>query len=71
MKAAEESAVQAMPNKARFGRYPKRITCQCNTEETRDDVILIELNDRCAVCNQHYRVSIPKPKIEFGRPEQY
>jgi hypothetical protein len=71
MKAAEGSSVQAMPRSAVFGGYPKRITCQCNAEETRDDVTLIEMNGRCAVCNQHYRVSIPKPAMQFGRPEQY
>jgi Zn finger protein HypA/HybF involved in hydrogenase expression len=50
-----------------YGRNPKRITCQCNdgfVEEMTVEVVTINLNDRCPVCNQTRYICIPKRDIK-------
>ena len=47
-----------------YGRNPKRITCQCNAEEMKEEVVTISLNDRCTVCGQTRYICIPKRQIQ-------
>ncbi len=47
-----------------FGANPKKITCECNAEEVSCEVITIQMNGRCPVCNSLYRISMPKSTIK-------
>ncbi len=47
-----------------YGKYPKRLTCQCNAEEMNLEVVTISLNDRCPVCGQTRQICIPKRDIK-------
>ncbi len=47
----------------RFGANPKKIMCQCNAEELQGEVITIEMNSRCPVCNSLRYVAVPKPAV--------
>lgn|SRR5574337_1481938 len=48
----------------RFGANPKKITCRCNAEEMDCEVITIQMNGRCPVCDSLYQISIPKSTIQ-------
>ncbi len=48
-----------------YGKYPKRLVCQCNAEETDIEVVTIGLNDRCPVCGQTRQICIPKRDIQI------
>ncbi len=60
MKPKQEAKVQT----PRFGANPKKIMCQCNQEESQENVITIRMNSRCPVCNSLYYISVPKPSVE-------
>lgn len=45
-----------------YGKYPKRITCQCNADELDFEAMTIYLNDRCPICNKVHQVCVPKPE---------
>lgn len=47
-----------------YGKYPKRIICQCNAEEMNVEEITIELNERCPICNKQRQVCVPKPEVK-------
>ena len=47
-----------------YGRNPKRITCQCNAEEMTEEMVIINLNDRCPVCSERRYICIPKRAIQ-------
>lgn len=48
-----------------YGKYPKRITCQCNAEEMNVEAMTIYLKDRCPVCNTLRQVCVPKPDVRM------
>ncbi len=48
-----------------YGKYPKRMTCQCNAEEMNMEAITIRLKDRCPKCNTLYQVCVPKPDVRM------
>ncbi len=43
-----------------YGKYPKKITCQCNADEMDAEAVTIRLNDRCPKCHSFRRICIPK-----------
>ncbi len=47
-----------------YGKYPKRMICGCNAEDTNQELVTISLNDRCHVCNELMRICIPKKEIK-------
>ena len=47
-----------------YGKYPKRIICQCNAKEMNGEYISIELNERCPICNMQRQVCVPKPEAK-------
>ncbi len=51
-----------------YGRCPKRITCQCYGEDVNEDMVIIQLNDRCHVCNQLLEIRIPKREVKIQMP---
>ncbi len=56
--------------KSLYGKYPKRITCECNAEEMKEESMTIFLNDRCPICNKVHRVCVPKPQVKMKIVEQ-
>ena len=50
-----------------YGKYPKRITCECNAEEMNMEAITIHLNDRCPICNKQHQVCVPKPEARMKK----
>lgn len=48
-----------------YGKYPKRITCQCNAEEMNGEGITIDLNEWCPICYQQLQVRVPKPAVKM------
>lgn len=48
-----------------YGKYPKKITCQCNTGEMDAEAVTITLNDRCPICHNLYQICVPKPDIRM------
>ncbi len=53
--------------KTLYGKYPKRITCECNAEEMSGESITIYLSNRCPECNTPYRISVPKPDVKMTK----
>jgi hypothetical protein len=48
-----------------YGKYPKKIICQCNAGEMDDESDIIQLNDRCLKCNSLRRLCIPKTEARM------
>ncbi len=51
--------------KTLYGKYPKRITCECNAGEMNEEAITIHLNDRCPICNKLHQVCVSKPEVKM------
>ena len=52
-----------------FGTNTKKISCQCDADETSCEVITIQMNSRCPICNSLYQISIPKSTIIAREPQ--
>ncbi len=49
-----------------YGKYPKKIVCQCNAGEMNGEAGTIQLNDRCPICHSLRQVFIPKAEARMN-----
>jgi hypothetical protein len=48
-----------------YGKYPKKIICQCNAGEMNGEADTIQLNNRCPICHSLRRICIPKAEARM------
>ncbi len=48
-----------------YGKYPKKIICQCNAGEMNTEADTIQLKDRCPICHSLRQVCIPKAEARM------